>query len=177
MLAPAGYQYQIGRDYVATVSYGGGNEGYDWWLNAAVQDDGRVIKAGMDPAEARAQLDAADAVDGDEDSDVELMVGLVTEWEVRYAALDRGESRPPGPMLAAVFKEAGIPVSEPAQSLEESLDAFVDTPAEYRVFPTDNLEADGFVDGIQQSLGVPLVQMEAMVLHDDAVDDAASLGL
>ncbi len=179
VLRPPKHDYQVGETYVASFDYGPEGFGYQWWTNTGVDSDGGVVQGRLKKGVAEEALTVADEADGDRDSAADLLSSLAAEWEAFLNARDaRGseEGLPLGPMLKAMYRAAGVEI-DATVSVESVAEEYLARPANQRVLPTELAEDLQFAALIEGSLGVDLVQMEGLVLHDDRVEEGSTIAL
>ncbi|GIU91557.1 MAG: hypothetical protein KatS3mg011_0463 [Acidimicrobiia bacterium] len=178
-LSPPGYDYRVGETYAASFSYHGSYSTVSWWLAEGIAVDGRVVTSEDDPEAVQALFSTMDASDGDIDPPGEFLAELAAEWEAWLNARDRGvpvAARPLGPLLRAMFTEAGMIPDGSQDGPGQPLD-FVDLPPEQRVFPSDFSDAPEMLARAEQAFGITWVPLEAMILHDGTIGDSPSLAL
>ncbi|GIU93277.1 MAG: hypothetical protein KatS3mg011_2183 [Acidimicrobiia bacterium] len=182
VLAPPMYPYKVGKRYAATFNYlGVGSspsplDDYEWWLADGISEDGLVLTNDDDPQVVKELFARMDAVDGDVDPPGVFLAQLAAEWEEQLNASGLGlPPPPPGPLLRVMFLEAGL-ISE-AEAATAGAPDLVDLPAEQRIFPSDPLDAPTLVSEFEEKLGLEMIPLEAMILHEGTVSGSPSLAL
>lgn len=170
-----GYDYRVGERYVASFIFViPGADGYEWWLTTGLDLEGRVVTNSDFPKAAQRSIEVADAVDGDVDPPAVLLAGLAAENEVMLNARDAGvaeEELPLGPMLTAVYRQAGL-LPETTTTVD-----IASLPPEARILPIDLADPEADTDMLT-SLGVAeAYQVEGMVVHGPSLSGVSSIAL